>query len=79
MIETQGMRECQCYRTTLVLKGSHCEKVQIAICVGGKVPAISRHDISKLRTWVRTRCFGGHGPDYIAPPAMVGHGCHSCE
>lgn len=75
MIETSQMKECQCYCTSVIMRGASCERIDIMVCVGGKIPAVCHHDVSKLRSWVRTRCFGPKGPLYVAPPAMV----DSCE
>jgi len=77
VIDAAGLKPCACYSTTLLLNGTCCHPVTILLYIGGKVPAVCRHDTSRLRAWVRGGCSGG--PGYVAPPVMVhGSGHHGC-
>lgn len=78
VIDTSSLKACTCYCATLTLKGVCCDPVNIALCVGGKVPAMCRHDVSKLRAWVRTCCSTWKGPRYVVPAPIV-DGCHDCD
>lgn len=74
VIELARARACQCVSARLTFEGTNAPPVRVGVYVGGKLPAVVRHDLSRLRAWVRDFCFRRCGHLYVAPPPVVA-GC----